>query len=70
MTCRQVEARNRKNLQDGQWIFEAGKECAAVDVVEWLVVNPGIFCIVDLEAAVLWNVGWLNCGEISANHYC
>ena len=51
---------------DVQWLFEAGQDGSGVDVREWFFEEPFIFCVVDLEGAVRWNVDGLNRGEVSS----
>jgi hypothetical protein len=33
-------------------VFEAGKECAAMDIFKFLSEIPVVFCVVDFKAAV------------------
>jgi hypothetical protein len=39
-------------LEDCFWVYEAAKEGAAVDEVEFSALDPFVFGIVDLEVAI------------------
>ncbi len=47
-------------LEDGPVIFEAGYNGASVDIVKSVSEGPGVFRIVDFEAAIGWDAeGWI-----------
>lgn len=37
------------------WIFETGKNCTGMNIVEFLTKDPLVFCIVNLKAAIWRN---------------
>lgn len=43
-------------MDEGAVVFEAAGEGAAVDEVEFLAVDPFVFCVVDFETIVGWDV--------------
>lgn len=39
-----------------------------MDEVEWLLPEPGLFDVIDFEAAVGWNPVWLDGTEVDADY--